>query len=161
MRLVSKIWAFEPNVENYRCAKITCMINDIGNVELRNAALGASTATARMATIDDRGRGRGGASRLLTEGMTAPIDLTEEVATVALDDVIPEDRRITLLQLDVEHYEKACLTGALRTIARNLPVLMLERLPEPDWFARHVLSLGYTLTGRVHANHVLRPPAAG
>ena len=152
-----KIWAFEPNVENYRCAQITCIINGINNVELTNAGLGERTASARMMTIDNRGRGRGGASRLLTDDAAGTDHSTENVDVIALDDVIPEDRHISLLQLDVEHYEKACLTGALKTIARCMPVLMLERLPQQDWFEHHILSLGYTLTQRVHQNHVLLP----
>jgi hypothetical protein len=40
--VADNVWAFEPKEENYRCAVITQMINQLHNVELHNAALGES-----------------------------------------------------------------------------------------------------------------------
>ena len=37
----AKVWAFEPNPENYRCALITTTLNNLHNVEIKNAGLGS------------------------------------------------------------------------------------------------------------------------
>lgn len=36
----AKVWAFEPNPENYHCARITLEINNITNIVLTNAGIG-------------------------------------------------------------------------------------------------------------------------
>src|SRR5690348_5661397 len=42
------LWAFEPNLENYHAARLTCRINRLSNVELRNAALWDCPGFRRM-----------------------------------------------------------------------------------------------------------------
>ena len=44
----AKVWVFEPNPENFRCAKITIYINELENVQLIKACLGAEKATIPM-----------------------------------------------------------------------------------------------------------------
>jgi len=55
----SKVWAFEPNPENYRCARITLEINNLNNVVLTNAGLGAKQEVMLLQTTDDKGRALG------------------------------------------------------------------------------------------------------
>jgi hypothetical protein len=64
---------------------------------------------------------------------------------------------VSILQLDVEGHEKEALAGALKTIRRCLPIIILETLPESillrsAWFAENVLGLGYRPFGTVHGN---------
>jgi hypothetical protein len=67
---------------------------------------------------------------------------------MALDDAVPPDRVVCILQHDVEYYEQQALDGALATIRRCRPFLVLENLPaDPSWFAANILSLGYEKTG--------------
>jgi len=63
----SRIWAFEPNAENYRCARITMEINGIANVELANAGLGARREILRLKTTDSKGVALGGTSRIIPD----------------------------------------------------------------------------------------------
>jgi hypothetical protein len=112
-----------------------------------------------MEVRDPSGRALGGASRLLT-----PADgggqRTERVAVVRIDDVVPADRHVSVLQLDVEGFEQHALEGALATIRRGRPVLVLENLPPTPWMNEHVHSLGYSAAGRVDVNHVFEPHGA-
>ena len=50
------VWAFEPNPENFRCSSTTILLNDLKNVRLANAGLGAETGTSQLITCDFTGR---------------------------------------------------------------------------------------------------------
>jgi FkbM family methyltransferase len=152
----ARIWAFEPNTENYRCARITVEINGLKNVVLANSGLGARAERMQIMTVDQNGHALGGASRLVPdvpEGMAH----TQSVQVVTVDEVVGPDRNVSILQLDVEGHEKEALAGALKTIRRCLPIIILETLPESillrsAWFAENVLGLGYRPFGKVHGN---------
>ena len=58
------------------------------------------------------------------------------------------------MQLDVEGYEQQALAGAMRTIIRCRPILILENLPERHWFEANILRLGYRETGKLHENFI-------
>lgn len=153
----SIVWAFEPNRENYRCAKITADINDLKNVRLVHAGLGCQRDTLRIQTTDASGRSLGGGSRIKSEADYACE--SESVNIVTIDEIIPSNRNVGILQLDVEGYEKEALIGAIRTIKRCLPVILIENLPEStllesEWFDETILSLGYKARGRLHRNVV-------
>lgn len=159
----SRIWAFEPNPENFSCAQITVLINKLENVTLRNAGLGSAEDVLRMRTKDESGRGLGGKSRIVDPGEFDPMR-DEEVRIVKIDDCIDCSRPVSIIQLDVEDHEKAALTGALETIHRCLPILIIEvrrgsDLLESEWFATNILSLGYSQTGTLHNNTVFQHSA--
>lgn len=154
----SIIWAFEPNPENYRCAKITIEINNITNVVLTNAGLGAKQEQLFIQTIDKKGRALGGASRIVSHESNE-MTLAENVQMITIDSIISLERFVSVIQLDVEGHEKNALTGALSTIQRCLPVIILEVLPsstliDSDWFRKNILCLGYRKIIDVHGNSV-------
>jgi FkbM family methyltransferase len=153
----AKVWAFEPNEQSYRCAQVTAVLNDLKNLRLNNAGLGAAAGNSYLRVADQNGAPLGGGSRVSTQG--AETSGSQPIEIVRIDDAIPAERDITILQLDVEGYEEQALTGGLETIRRNLPVLILEDLPssgllESDWFREHILSLGYRSSGSLHRNKV-------
>jgi FkbM family methyltransferase len=156
----AKIWAFDPNVENYRCASITIMINSLTNINLFNKGLGKSENEARLITKNSQGESVGGTGKILLGNENIDETLTQTVSIIALDDLIPEDRVVSLIHLDIEGYEQQALSGALKTIKRCLPLLILETVPEKGWLSENIISLGYTLTGLVldGRNQVLKPP---
>ncbi len=151
----SRIWAFEPNPENYRCAFITTYINGLQNVELINAGLGERQGFLQMVTSDTDGTSLGGASRMVreTDGSSTEGSITVEVVTV--DEVIPSERKISIIQLDVEGFEKPALAGALKSIRRCKPILILESLPDEDWLETNILQLGYRVAGKAHEDTIL------
>lgn len=151
------IWAFEPNSENYRCAEITCRINNLTNVKLFNAGLGQTDSRGVMNTVDVKGRSMGGSSTIVDSSSDLDFGQTETVQIVSLDAVVPDSRNVSLLQLDIEGYEKYALLGALNLIKRCSPILLLENpLPENEWLEEHIFPLGYSVVGEVQGNSVLR-----
>jgi len=151
----ARVWAFEPSAENFRCATITLELNDIRNVVLTNAALGTYAGTAILRIGEIGRRPVGGGSTIAASRQ--PGFLYEDVPVVAVDQMVPGDRQVSVLQLDVERYEQQALMGALSTIRRCLPLLVLENLPaDPQWFAQNILSLGYEGTEVIDKNQVFR-----
>lgn len=158
LNLNSKIWAFEPNPESYRCTQITIIINAIDNVELLQAGLGETTSTTKILIKDKKGVSLGGSSTIVEKPDKNGI--LEEIKIVAIDNVIPIERKISILQLDIEGYEQQALMGALQTIKRCRPILILEddtNFTKSNWFKEHILSLGYKITGKLHYNTVVSP----
>jgi FkbM family methyltransferase len=153
--LGTKLWAFEPDPENYRCARITILINGLSNVVLANAALGPERGTAPLIVAEPTGQSLGGRSRMLGSVRRDTGGRRVMVEVVRIDDVVPSDRRVSILQLDVEGFEQHALSGALNTIRRNAPILILEKLPEQGWLHEHLLPLGYRMAAKVHGNTVL------
>ena len=152
------VWAFEPNRENYRCARITMEINEANNVRLMNAGLGEKHQYLRVETTDSGGRSLGGGSRIVS-GRNMDERGTEPVEIVAIDDVVGDDRTVAILQLDVEGHEKQALAGAIRTIRRCKPIIILEVLPgsdllESEWFSTNILNVGYREHAQLHGNKV-------
>jgi len=149
------VWAFEPSSENFRCAQITALLNDLENVTLTHAALGSKPGSALLQTAGKDGVPLGGASRLLVNPLSAAGPPKEEVQVVALDRIVPADRRVAVIQLDVEGHEQYALEGAKATIERCRPLIVLETLPEPAWVADELAPLGYERDGSVDRNVVL------
>jgi FkbM family methyltransferase len=142
------IYAFEPNPENHACAEWTVLLNGLDNVRLHHAALGDVYSTRQMQTAWN-GQALGGASRI-TDGHGADY---EDITTVPLDDVLPEQADIGVLQLDVEGFEEPALTGALQTIARCRPILIVETVPE-GFITSYLAPLGYQRAGSVCGNTI-------
>lgn len=152
----TKIWAFEPNPENYRCALITKYINGLHNVKIRNAGLGEHRSSVLMMTSDSNGRALGGGSRIILKNNIENEPFYQAVEIVTVDKIVPSDRTISIIQLDVEGFEKQALAGALKTIQRCKPILILENLPSDNWLSENILQIGYKISGKVHFNTILR-----
>lgn len=148
------VWAFEPNPENYACASMTVQINQLDNVVLTNAAVGAAAGTAEMKVRDKLGRSTGGGSSIVQKRRVTT--QTIHVPVMAIDDVVPSDRHVSLIQLDVERYEEQALRGAIKTIERCRPILILEHIPKSPWFSEHILSQGYEKRDEICGNTVFR-----
>jgi len=151
------VWAFEPSRENYRCAQITTMLNDLDNVVLTHAALDSHDGgSAILQTSNPQGVPLGGESRIVIDPDRARGQTKEEVQLVTVDEVIARDRRVAIIQLDVEGHEQRALAGAIKTIERWRPLIVVETMPERAWVAINLAPLGYERDGSVDMNKVLR-----
>lgn len=142
----SLIWAFEPNRENFRCAEITILVNNLTNVRLANSALSANNGRLRIKTTRLDGIPLGGASRVSEHG-------DAETSAVTVDEAVPSERHVSVLQLDVEGHERFALAGAMDTIKRCKPMIVLETVPK-DWISEHLAPLGYRATSITDWNTV-------
>lgn len=150
----ARVWAYEPVEENYVCARATLELNRVDNVVLQFAGLGAKSATGVVVTTDAAGAALGEVAYISTS-LPAQGGVTEDICIVSIDETVPADRWVSIIQLDVEGFEQPALEGALRTIARCRPILVLETLPPAAWVKRHLAPLGYRVREGVHANVVL------
>lgn len=154
------VWAFEPNPSNFALAGETVRLNRLDNVRLQNAALSGTAGQRVMVTRNPAGGSLGGGSYLVegTEGDVAEVvpGQTDEVAAVRIDDVVPADRRVSIVQLDVEGHEVPALEGARATIERCRPILILERFEDGARLAALFPGLGYRPVGRLHGNVVFQ-----
>lgn len=148
----ARLWAFEPNPESYRCAKVTAAINGLDNIELTRAGLGEAPGRLFLRTRKDDGSSLGGTCHI----EECPSGEGETIDIVRIDDVV--NGPVSVIHLDVEGHERAALAGALQTLQRCRPILLLEELTDAltgsAWFSENVLSLGYRRTGRVHDNAI-------
>ena len=132
------------------------LINNLNNVILNNLAVGEDEATLKMLVESLDGETLGGASRILKNDSQG---ITVEIKTVKIDDVISKDRNISIIQLDIEGFEKEGLKGALETISRCNPILILEdnnNVIKTSWYAKNPLPRGSEITGKIHSNTVLK-----
>jgi len=149
------LWAFEPSAENFECAQKTVALNGLGNITLMNAGLGARAETLPLRIGDPERPARGGSSCI--DAARVPGFVYQEAQVVALDDIVPRDRNVSILQLDVEYFEQQALAGSLATIRRSCPVIILENLPaDESWFTDNIIALGYRAAQKVHRNTVFR-----
>lgn len=148
----ARLHAFEPVLENYRCARITVELNDLGNVDLMHAGLSGKSGVARIRTRDSNGTPLGGHSKIVPEG-------NEETPLCTIDEKVGE-RHVSIIQLDVEGSERPALEGALKTISRCSPLIILEKqdaLFASEWFTQCIRARGYKERGMLHDNVVFSP----
>jgi FkbM family methyltransferase len=131
------VFAFEPVLENYVLAKLCVQENDLDNIVLLNAGLGSTVAVTRIDTGDADGVHRGGASQISDRGQFTTL--------VSIDSFRISD--LSIIQLDVEGYELEALRGAVETIEKNSPIVMIE--DNNDKCAGFLRSLNYTPAGRI------------
>lgn len=146
------LWAFEPNVESFRCAQITILLNDLKNVSIFNKGLGNKNENLNFVVADSQGRALGGGSHFTHENKST---FSSSVEVDRLDDLIPENRQISIIHLDVEGFEKEVLEGAMEIIHRDHPFLILEDnadINQTDWFQDKVISLGYKKVKELNNN---------
>ncbi len=155
------LWTFEPNPESYRCAAITGLINNLQNVKLINAALGERCGQDELIVTDFEGQALTGVSQLkgiIDKDGVRGAD-TVPVRVLAIDEVVPESSRVAVLHLDVEGAEDAALLGAMETIRRSRPALIIETLPKEGSSLYEALhKLGYRVDCKLGSeNTALRP----
>ena len=141
-RAYELVWAFEPNPDSFKCAEITIRLNDLANVNITNAAMGRAEGRLSLRT-EHGGEYLGGGSFIVDEPGETPV--------VPLDSIIPPDRHIGMIHLDVERFEGPALEGARRTIERCRPTIVLETVPE------EISNLGYREVGTVNRNRIFKP----
>jgi FkbM family methyltransferase len=125
-------------------------------VRLEHAAVSSKNGRTLLATSTRGGKPLGGSSRILKDPGNAGRVTTEEISLVTVDELLPEERLVGALHLDVEGHLREALEGAMVMVERCRPLLVLEGSPDADWIDSLLRPLGYAMEGWVHANMVLR-----
>jgi FkbM family methyltransferase len=142
------VYAFEPVLENYLLARTATIENDLQNVILMHAGLGTSPGLARIET-HGRFRHRGGSSQIVAHAEKQTFRV-QPISLVSIDQFDIGD--LSLIQLDVEGYEMPVLQGAVESIKKHQPVIVIE--DDRNNCARFLHGLGYAEVARVGRDHV-------
>lgn len=133
-----RVFAFEPRPLNQRFLRRHISVNGCTNVEVLNVSVGDRSGPARLETRTGTGTGHVSATGNI------------EVAMVSVDSLVDSGRlpAPTFLKIDVEGGEMAVLQGALHTLERHRPRMVLATHgDEIDQRCREFLTpLGYTMT---------------
>jgi FkbM family methyltransferase len=128
------VYAFEPEVENFRLLERNLALNDLGHVRVEQAAVGESDGHAVL-QIEANSIGTHSLVRSQT-GADSLVDQVE-VPVVSLDAFFSKIDlgRVDLLKVDVEGFEPKVLAGAQRILEMTQHLLIeYSRLSLPtDW----------------------------
>ena len=143
---LKKVYAFEPDPYNYELCEKVKNENGLDQVELINKGTWKKTGKLSFSASKD------GASHITMEG-----EMSIEV--VAIDDVVDESQKVTLIKMDVEGAELESLQGASACIQRDKPKLAIciyhksedmyvipkyikSLVPEYKFYIRHHSNIG-------------------
>ncbi len=147
------VLAVEPNPRNVRLLEASRRLNGFGQLSVLQVAAGSSHGLLVLNSSYSNGTTAGLPDDV--EGVLA----AETVPALRIDGVIPADRRIDLIKIDVEGAEYPALLGCEATIRAHRPVIVSEFSPglmpgisgiDGPGYLRWLIGLGYTLS-------VLRP----
>jgi len=129
-----QVWAFEPQERLYYALCGNIALNNLFNASAMNIALGSTTGLLRIPQPNYQLPGSFGSLELRrtddTEYIGQSISYADkdlvDIRMFAIDDLGLE--RADFLKVDVEGMELEVLSGALKTIEKNRPVLHVEWL---------------------------------
>lgn len=131
-------YAFEPVPRH--CAYL---VKHFPRVEVRQMAVSNQRGTRQFAHV---------VNRPTRSGFIQPPDEGNQVETItveveALDHVIPEGMRIDLIKIDVEGAEYEVIQGAVETIRRSTPLLLIEfSIESSAWYGTKAVDMYRLLT---------------
>jgi len=157
----ARVWAFEPNLENFEHAKQTIELNALDNVVLQNMGLGERRAIRKLRVANRQGIALGGASRFVDYDDAVAGERLIDAPVGCIDDLIPPDRNISIVQLDLEGYELRALRGGMQTIKRCMPIVIVEINEPASKCAELLKAAGYSVRGTLGKNLVVVPARLG
>lgn len=142
-----KIYAFEPNPDMIESINETIRINNLDNVLFFNKGLSDVENTCEFFYRYENGSSisagaRIDASHQVNDRYTAKENKKTTINTVTIDSVVKDE--ISIIQLDVEGFEIHALKGAMETIRKYRPILILENVEQDnEWMSKNIKPLGY------------------
>jgi FkbM family methyltransferase len=120
-----KVYAIEPDKENFEILKKNVEENKFTNVVILNVAAGEKKEKKYL--IKDKNNY--GNSHL--NPSKSPFDKgdLQRISCLRLDDILINEHKIDLIKLDTQGWEPQVVEGAKRIIKRDSPILFLEYTP--------------------------------
>jgi len=140
-----RVYAIEPQKENFRLLKENTLNNGLENVDLYNVAVSESKGVASLFLSD----WNGGMHRLYES--VCCTEATESVTVVTVDSIVSNDK-IDLIKIDIEGYEFFALKGAQKCLLRNpdicivteyCPLSAIEAGASPSSMLKYLESMNF------------------
>ena len=122
-QLGGRIHTFEPNPISFAAAQHTIELNGLKNCILHQCGIGSTSGALNLQVAKPNGKAMAARARIVAEKAEGQ---TVEVPIETLDSLVPSDRTVSAIQLDIEGHEKEAIKGACRIIRENSPVIVLE-----------------------------------
>lgn len=120
LKNVSNIYGFEPSLKTFELMKKTIEINESKKIIPVNLALGESNSSLLLS-------GKGMGMTLSANEDTIGKSVKETVNVVTLDSYVEENGiEVGLIKTDLEGFEQSFLKGAMNTIKKYKPTLMIS-----------------------------------
>ena len=116
-----RVYAFEPQRKIYRELYHNLALNGLTNVVPLRYAIGAGET--RIIEMNPATQGNEGGTGVGAGGDRAELRSVDSFGFA----------RVSLLKIDVEHYENEVLAGAVETIRRNRPAILIEIMGGEDY----------------------------
>jgi len=116
------VYSFEPQMQNYELLKENCSLNNITNIVLHNCGCGDENCSIYMPIFHDT------VDKVNMGDITPNMNISGNFhvsKSVRLDDCHFE-RKIDLIKIDVQGWEKKVLAGAVHTLKSHKPILIIE-----------------------------------
>ncbi|WP_345815730.1 FkbM family methyltransferase [Paraburkholderia sp. PREW-6R] len=118
----NEVQSFEPDPSTYYLLQFNASFRK--KIKTFNIGLGDRTGTFRLAEVPHNM----GASSIVADGNEVATDVTcIDVQVERLDDRDFQEKGPCFIKMDVEGFEPKVLRGALRTISRHWPLIVLEQ----------------------------------
>ena len=136
-----KIYAFEPVPFIFKILKKNIKINNLQErVKIYNVGLSDKKSAGKITSFD---RTNIGGTRLEE---AKDEDAKDNIKLVTLDSIDFDEKRIDLIKIDVEGMDYLVLTGAIKTIKKYKPLILIESFPyEYNISSRILMALGYKI----------------
>lgn len=122
----NKLFSFEPHPTTFAAAMHTIRLNKLQNVEIAPVAVGEKSDTLPLQIARPNGKSLAAAARIVEDEDITGKDYIIPVPITRLDDLISEDRDVSILHLDIEGHEEQALRGAQALLQRCMPIVILE-----------------------------------
>ena len=118
------VQSWEPSSSNVKMLYASQLASKFGNIEIVQAAATDKPELLRYFRNSSNGNVAGVENTNPEEMLSA-----ETVMGLPIDDFVPPDAQISFVKIDVEGHEFKALSGALKTLERNKPVVVSEFCP--------------------------------
>lgn len=118
-----RIHTFEPNPISFAAAQHTIALNGLENCVLHQCGIGSTAGVLNLQVAKPNGNAMAARARIVADKVEGQ---TIEVPIETLDSLVPADRKVSAIQLDIEGHEEEAIKGACRIIRENAPVIIFE-----------------------------------
>lgn len=155
-KLTKKVYAFEPVKDSYDLLIKNLTLNNCNNVETFEAAVGNEVGITNIEWVGDNNSGATvlkGGDVVINDELKTPSMPNSNVKLVTIDSL--NINELDYLKVDVEGFEENVIDGALKTIKKCQPLIIIECMEDYSKGTRmkdntirnkfkYLLDLGYT-----------------